>query len=130
MEQLELDMALGDGASGDVLAAKFQGRPVAVKVFKAETSPDGHARDEIAVTCHVNHANLIKVNFDGVQSHRWDDMKFLAAAISLLGPVALSTVMAWTEAVILQLFCCSSIIHDIVKVHGCFAVYAVVQRIA
>lgn len=61
MNQLELDTALGDGASGDVFAAKFKGRDVAVKVFKAETSPDGHARDEIAVTCHVDHPNLIKV---------------------------------------------------------------------
>ena len=61
MDQLELDTALGDGASGDVFAAKYQGRDVAVKVFKAETSPDGHARDEIAVTCHVDHPNLIKV---------------------------------------------------------------------
>lgn len=59
--QLELDIALGDGASGDVFAAKFQGRDVAIKIFKAEASPDGHARDEIAVTCFVNHPNLIKV---------------------------------------------------------------------
>lgn len=61
IDQLQLNTALGDGASGDVFAAKFEGREVAVKVFKAETSPDGHARDEIAVTCHVDHPNLIKV---------------------------------------------------------------------
>ena len=61
LSQLELATALGDGASGDVFAAKFQGRDVAIKIFKAEASPDGHARDEIAVTCHVNHKNLIKV---------------------------------------------------------------------
>ena len=59
--QLELDLALGEGASGDVFAAKFQGRDVAIKIFKAEASPDGHARDEIVVTCFVNHPNLIKV---------------------------------------------------------------------
>lgn len=59
--QLELDIALGEGASGDVFAARFQGRNVAIKIFKAEASPDGHARDEIAVTCFVNHPNLIKV---------------------------------------------------------------------
>ncbi|KAL3158636.1 hypothetical protein ABBQ32_011386 [Trebouxia sp. C0010 RCD-2024] len=61
LDQLELATALGDGASGDVFAAKFQGRDVAVKIFKAEASPDGHAQDEIAVTCFVNHPNLIKV---------------------------------------------------------------------
>lgn len=61
LAQLELDTALGEGASGDVFAAKFQGRDVAIKIFKAEASPDGHARDEIAVTCLVNHPNLIKV---------------------------------------------------------------------
>ena len=36
------------------------GRDVAVKVFKGETSPDGQASDEIAVTCHVDHPNLSK----------------------------------------------------------------------
>lgn len=59
--QLELATALGDGASGDVFAAKFQDRDVAIKIFKAESSPDGHARDEIAVTCFVDHPNLIRV---------------------------------------------------------------------
>lgn len=67
MEQLQVDTALGEGASGDVFAAKFEGREVAVKVFKAETSPDGHARDEIAVTCHVNYPNLIKVSWCNYQ---------------------------------------------------------------
>ena len=43
---LELGHSLGDGASGDVAAAKLAGKEVAVKVFKSETSPDGHARDE------------------------------------------------------------------------------------
>ena len=49
---LELGHSLGDGASGDVAAAKLAGREVAVKVFKSETSPDGHARDEeVCPTC-------------------------------------------------------------------------------
>ncbi|DBB02073.1 TPA: hypothetical protein ACH3X1_000645 [Trebouxia sp. C0004] len=61
LSQLDLATALGDGASGDVFAAKFQGRDVAIKIFKAESSPDGHASDEIAVTCFVDHPNLIKV---------------------------------------------------------------------
>ncbi len=47
---LELGRSLGDGASGDVAAAKLAGKEVAVKVFKSETSPDGHARDE-EVSC-------------------------------------------------------------------------------
>ena len=61
MSQVQLETPLGDGASGDVFAANFQGRDVAVKVFKSESSPDGHARDEIAATCYVDHPNLIKV---------------------------------------------------------------------
>jgi len=32
-----------------------------VKVFKGEASPDGHACDEIAVTCAVDHPCLIQV---------------------------------------------------------------------
>lgn len=56
-----MDTALGNGASGVVVAAKFEDRDVAMKIFTAETSPDGHARDEIAVTCHIDHPNLIKV---------------------------------------------------------------------
>lgn len=61
LSDLELATALGDGASGDVFAAKFQGHDAAIKLFKAEASPDGHARDEIAVTCCVDHPSLIKV---------------------------------------------------------------------
>ena len=61
MNDIQMDAALGDGASGDVFAAKMNGKDVAVKVFKSESSPDGHARDEIAVTCSVDHPNLIKV---------------------------------------------------------------------
>lgn len=39
------------------------GQDVAVKVFKGETSPDGQAADEIAVTCHVDHPNLTRSLF-------------------------------------------------------------------
>ena len=31
------------------------------KRFKAETSPDGHCSDEIAVACAVDHPHLVKV---------------------------------------------------------------------
>lgn len=43
----------GEGASGEVFAARWRGREVAVKIFQAEKSPDGHSRDEmaIAVSC-------------------------------------------------------------------------------
>ena len=34
--------------------------PLSRKVFKAEVSPDGHARDELDVACAVNHPNLTK----------------------------------------------------------------------
>ena len=59
--ELELGAALGDGASGDVFAATYREREVAVKVFKAEVSPDGRAADEISVACHVKHDHLVEV---------------------------------------------------------------------
>lgn len=52
---------LGSGASGEVHASTYEGQAVAVKRFVSDVSPDGHARDEIAVTCCINHPNLIKV---------------------------------------------------------------------
>lgn len=52
---------LGSGASGEVHASTYEGQAVAVKRFVSDISPDGHARDEIAVTCCIDHPNLIKV---------------------------------------------------------------------
>ncbi|KAK9909089.1 hypothetical protein WJX75_007005 [Coccomyxa subellipsoidea] len=61
IEQLALGVPLGEGASGDVFAAKLGAEDVAVKVFKGEVSPDGRAADEIAVTCNVDHPHLTRV---------------------------------------------------------------------
>lgn len=47
------------------------GREVAVKVFKGETSPDGQAADEIAVTCHVEHRNLSRLE---LHAHAQDEV--------------------------------------------------------
>lgn len=53
---------LGDGASGEVFRASWHGKEYAVKKFAAEdTSPDGHARDEIAVQLFVDHPGLTVV---------------------------------------------------------------------
>ncbi|KAK9862504.1 hypothetical protein WJX84_009525 [Apatococcus fuscideae] len=52
---------LGSGASGEVHASTYEGQAVAVKRFVSDISPDGHARDEIAVTCCIDHPNLINV---------------------------------------------------------------------
>lgn len=52
---------LGEGASGEVFEATWRGQPVAIKMFKADVSPDGRARDEIDVACFVDHPNLTKV---------------------------------------------------------------------
>ena len=52
---------LGSGASGEVHASIYQSQAVAVKRFVADVSPDGHARDEIAVSCCIDHPHLIKV---------------------------------------------------------------------
>ena len=40
----------GDGASGEVFAATWMGRRVAVKIFVKDRSPDGHSRDEMAIS--------------------------------------------------------------------------------
>ena len=60
MSHLQVGPALGDGASGDVFAACWEGRAVAVKVFHADVSPDGCAADEINVAACLEHPNLIR----------------------------------------------------------------------
>jgi len=61
MDALVLGPMLGNGASGDVFSALWGSRPVAFKRFKSETSPDGQCRDEIAVSCSLNHPNIVRV---------------------------------------------------------------------
>ncbi len=51
---LQCTLNAGDGASGEVFAATWQDRQVAVKIFNAEVSPDGHSRDEIAIACGMS----------------------------------------------------------------------------
>lgn len=58
---IESKEKLGDGASGDVFCASWQGKECAVKQFKADdASPDGKSSDEMAVQMYVDHANLTK----------------------------------------------------------------------
>ncbi|CAM9392236.1 unnamed protein product, partial [Sphacelaria rigidula] len=59
-DEVQLLEKLGSGASGDVFAAIYQGRDVAVKVFKAEVGPDGSSHDELDVSCVLDHPNLTK----------------------------------------------------------------------
>ncbi|KAK9811060.1 hypothetical protein WJX73_010040 [Symbiochloris irregularis] len=61
LQDLGTGEALGDGASGDVVAATWQGSAVAVKVFRADVSPDGRSVDEIAVATRLDHPNLVRV---------------------------------------------------------------------
>lgn len=51
---------LGDGASGDVFKATWEGREVALKLFRGDTSPDGRAVDELEVLCLADHPALTK----------------------------------------------------------------------
>ncbi len=63
LDDLELGEKLGDGASGDVYLAAWtaaEGREVAVKLFRGDTSPDGRAVDELEVLCLVDHPALTK----------------------------------------------------------------------
>ncbi|CAM9830880.1 unnamed protein product, partial [Phaeothamnion confervicola] len=59
LKPAEVDI-LGEGASGDVVAGVWRGRPVAVKTFKSAASPDGRAADELAVACFVDHPRLAR----------------------------------------------------------------------
>ena len=60
MSQLHLQARLGDGASGDVFAAQWEGSEVAIKIFRSDVSPDGHAQDEIEVATCLAHPNLVR----------------------------------------------------------------------
>ena len=51
---------LGDGASGEVRVAVWAGGEVALKLFRADVSPDGAAADEAAVAAAVDHPALAK----------------------------------------------------------------------
>jgi hypothetical protein len=59
---LRTSVKLGDGASGEVFEADWQGRHCAIKQFSADdASPDGQASDEIAVQLFVEHPALTLV---------------------------------------------------------------------
>jgi len=68
-ERLPVQAVLGKGASGDVFLSELDGEAVAVKVFKSEVSPDGHAADEIAITECLDHACLSRVLGDTQEPH-------------------------------------------------------------
>eukprot|EP00729_Bicosta_minor_P008359 gene8359-31139_t len=54
-------VALGEGATGKVLSGSYDGKPVALKVFKGTVSSDGLPEDEMALYASVQHPNLIAV---------------------------------------------------------------------
>jgi hypothetical protein len=49
LSDLTMGLKVGDGASGEVFGAYYKQQRVAVKIFVAERSPDGHSRDEMAI---------------------------------------------------------------------------------
>eukprot|EP01025_Chloroclados_australasicus_P032060 TRINITY_DN3244_c0_g2_i9.p1 TRINITY_DN3244_c0_g2~~TRINITY_DN3244_c0_g2_i9.p1 ORF type:complete len:476 (-),score=36.04 TRINITY_DN3244_c0_g2_i9:54-1415(-) len=61
IEDISLGNKLGDGASGDVYQCDWNGKQVAVKLFKSDTSPDGQSLDEIELSCALDHPSLVKV---------------------------------------------------------------------
>ncbi len=61
MDTVQLGAYLGEGASGEVFSSSWKGKTVAVKLFKADVSPDGRSKDEIDVACFVDHPNLTRV---------------------------------------------------------------------
>ncbi|KAL4857990.1 Plant intracellular Ras-group-related LRR protein 5 [Chlorella vulgaris] len=61
LSDLEMGAKLGEGASGEVFEASWMGRRVAVKIFVADRSPDGHSRDEMAISFSVSEKHLVKV---------------------------------------------------------------------
>jgi hypothetical protein len=62
LEEIQLDVKIGDGASGDVYEGLWNNRLVAVKIFRADVGPDGHCRDEVAIACAAaGHPGLARV---------------------------------------------------------------------
>lgn len=61
LSDLEVGRKLGDGASGEVFEAMWRGRRVALKLFRADRSPDGHSADEMAIACVLSERHLVKV---------------------------------------------------------------------
>lgn len=61
MKDVDIGMKLGDGASGEVFSATWKNRQVALKLFRADRSPDGHSADEIGIACALSDKHLIKV---------------------------------------------------------------------
>lgn len=60
MSDMQMGAYLGEGASGEVFKSGWRGKEVAVKVYKAEVSPDGRAKDEIDIALFVDHPNLTR----------------------------------------------------------------------
>lgn len=61
LKDLGTGRKLGEGASGEVFLGCWRGRRVAVKIFVAARSPDGHSRDEMAVSFSVSERHLVRV---------------------------------------------------------------------
>jgi tRNA A-37 threonylcarbamoyl transferase component Bud32 len=60
--QLTLAEQLGQGASGFIYKASWNGKDVAVKLFKGEVTSDGWPSDEMHVSIHAqNHPNIARV---------------------------------------------------------------------
>ena len=54
--QMQSNIILGSGASGEVYQAKYDGKDVAVKMFKEQSKgSDGNAADEAAINGLINH---------------------------------------------------------------------------
>ena len=61
LSSLDVGRKVGDGASGEVFEASWKGRTVALKLFRADRSPDGHSADEIAIACALSEPHVVKV---------------------------------------------------------------------
>lgn len=61
-EDVTIERKIGDGASGEVFEALWKNKErVAVKIFRSDSSPDGHSRDEIMLACMLQDRNLVHV---------------------------------------------------------------------
>jgi Protein tyrosine and serine/threonine kinase/Leucine rich repeat len=66
---LEISQVLGEGASGVIHRAHWQGKPVAVKLFKGAVTSDGLPASEMAASLAAGeHENLIRV-LGGISNH-------------------------------------------------------------
>jgi hypothetical protein len=60
-EDITLKETVGEGTSGLVYRGEYEGKEVAVKVYKTLLSSDGRSIDEVSISAYLHHPNMMRV---------------------------------------------------------------------